>query len=125
MPEYSKPIVVLMGGRPVLKCNEKSFDVRSNDQPVYTQENGLDGFTDGATELDLTLKQAIPLSGYVIDWNYLMIAHATIRPTIQIANKSYECEGRVMNARTGGAVSRSNEVDVTIKARIVGVASTA
>lgn len=125
MSEYSKPIKVLLGGVPVLKCNDKSFEVKSNDQPVYTDENGLDGFSDGATEVDITLKQAIPLNGYVIDWNALMINHTTIRPAVQIANKSYELEGRVMSARTGGAVNKANEVDVSLKARVVGISTVA
>ncbi len=125
MSEYSKPIKLLLGGVPVLKCNEKRFSVKSNDQPVYTDENGLDGFSDGAAELDLTLKQAVPLNGYVIAWNVLSLNHTTVRPTIQIANKSYECEGRVMSADTGGAVNKANEVDVSLKLRIVGTSTVA
>lgn len=122
MSEYSKPAVLLLGGVPVLKCDEKSMRVASNDQPVYTQENGLDGFSDGAAEVDITLKQAIPLSEFVIDWNYLAINHTTVRPTFQIAGKSYELEGRVMTADTGSAVNRANKVDVSLKCRVVGIA---
>jgi len=122
MSEFSRPAVLLLGGVPVLKCDEKSMRVSSNDQPVYTQENGLDGFSDGAAEVDISLKQAIPQSGFVIDWNYLALTHTTVRPTFQIAGKSYELEGRVMTADTGGAVNRANKVDVALKCRVVGIA---
>lgn len=125
MAEYSKPAQLLLNDRPVLKIDETDATVTSRDNAVYTLESGLDGFSDGATEIDITLKQAIPLNGWQIDWVLLAATHTTIRPSIKLGGKRYDCEGRVMTARFGSKVNDPNKVDVSIKAKIVAIAADA
>lgn len=121
MAEFVKPAQVLLGGVPVLKAESSEMTCKSNDSPVYTLEDGLIGFSDGAHEFDLSIKQAVPQSGFVIDWFLLMINHTTVRPTFKIGGRAYEFEGRVQDARTGSKVNDPTMIDVSFKGRITGV----
>lgn len=121
MAEFAKPAQVLLGGIPVLKAESSEMSCKSNDSPVYTLEDGLAGFSDGAHEFALSIKQAVPQSGFVIDWFVLIVNHTTVRPTFKIAGRAYEFEGRVMDARTGSKVNDPTMVDVSFTGRITGV----
>lgn len=125
MAEYSKPAQLLLNDRPVLKIDETDATVTSRDNAVYTLESGLDGFSDGAAEIDISLKQAIPLNGWIIDWPVLAASHTTIRPSIKLGGRRYDCEGRVMTARFSSKVNDANKVDVSIKAKIISVTTDA
>lgn len=122
--ESARHTKLLLNNRPVLKAGEVDWTIRSNDQAMYTLDEGLAGFSNGAEEIDIQLRQAIPLSGYQIDWPGLVRTHTTIRPTIIRAGKTYELEGRVMEASDSSKVNDGAFVSVTIKARIVAVTNT-
>lgn len=119
--ESPRPAKLTLNGRPVLKTSEVDWSIKSNDSPIYTLDEGLSGFADGAEEFDLTMKQAIPSSGYQIDWMGLARTHTTIRPGLIYAGKAYALEGRVMEASGSSKVNDPGMVNVTIKARITAV----
>lgn len=122
--ESARRAKLTLNDRPVLYASESDWSIKSNDQAIYTLDEGLAGFSDGAHEFDLTLKQAVPLSGYQIDWMGLCRTHTTIRPGLIHAGKTYKLEGRVMEASSGSKVNEPSMVNVTIKAKIVAVVNT-
>lgn len=122
--ESARHTKLTLNGRPVLKVNEAGVTVRSGDSPILTLDEGLAGFADGAEEMDLTLRQAVPIGGYQIDWMGLARTHTTIRPGVIRAGKSWQLEGRVMEASDASKVGEGAYVNVTIKARIIGVTNT-
>lgn len=119
MAEFSKPAQLLLNERPVLKCEEANASVKSGDSPVYTLEDGLAGFSDGAHEMEITLKQAIPQDGLQIDWIGLAVSHQTVRPKYVVGGRYYSCEGRVTSAAPSSKVNTANMVDVTLMCRVV------
>lgn len=122
--ESARHAKLTLNGRPVLRAGEIDWSIKSNDQPIMTLDEGLAGFSDGAEEFDLTLKQAVPLSGYQIDWMGLARTHTTVRPGLIHGGKSYQLEGRVMDASGSSKVNDASFVNVTIKAKIVAVTNT-
>lgn len=122
--ESARRAKLTLNDRPVLRTSEADWSIKSNDQAIYTLDEGLTGFSDGAEEFDLTLKQAVPLSGYQIDWLGLCRTHTTIRPGLIYAGKTYKLEGRVMEASGSSKVNEPSMINVTIKAKIVAVVNT-
>lgn len=118
MGEFSKPATLKLGGRPVLHCDSRSFAVKSGDSPVYTLEDGLAGFSDGAAEVTISWSQAIPVNGWQIDWATLALTHATIKPRFEIGGRFFECEGRMMDVTAASKVNDPNKVDGSFHGRV-------
>ena len=119
MSEFSKPVVVSLNGVQILYASESDFEVRSNDQSVFTLAQGLAGHSDGAAESTINVQSAIPFAGVEVDWHGLALDHVTVDMGYNIAGEEYVVRGRVMNASKRGQVNQPNGISMSFHGKVI------
>jgi hypothetical protein len=120
MSEFSKPVIVKLNGRHVLTAEESDFQVKSNDQAVYTLAEGLAGFSDGAAEATISVQSPVPVEGVEVDWQGMALDHITADMSYNLAGKEYTVRGRVMDSGLASRVNQPNRNSMSFHGKVVG-----
>lgn len=118
--ELAKNVQVLDGTVPLLMVEEMSMEFRSNDNAVYTTALGLAGFSDGATEVMVTMRGAVPdasLGGLEVDW--VARLHAAQPLTVVGGGRSTQLEGRVLSMTLSDSARNPMGWNISFHGRIV------
>lgn len=117
MSEYSRPFTIAYLGAALAEAESVEVNGSSNDKPVRTLRKGLAGFSNGAEEVALTIRNAIPLAGYERDFEDLCQLHVTVQFTVRKANVVDTYEGRVMSTAASSSVDAPNALNVTFSGK--------
>lgn len=115
--EYSRPFVIAYLGAALAEAESVEVNGSSNDKPVRTLRKGLAGFSNGAEEVGLTIRNAIPLTGYERDFEDLCQLHVTVQFTVRKANVVDSYEGRIMSTAASSSVDAPNALNVTFSGK--------
>lgn len=117
MAEYSRPFTIAYLGAALAEAESVEVNGSSNDKPVRTLRKGLAGFSNGAEEVGLTIRNAIPLTGYERDFEDLCQLHRTVQFTVQKANVIDTYEGRILSTAASSSVDAPNALNVTFSGK--------
>lgn len=113
MAEYSRPYTIAQDGSALSEAESVEIAYNSNDKPVRTLLKGLSGFSNGAEDCGLTIRNAIPLGGFERNFSDFCVKHKTIQFTIREANVISTFEGRIMSTTSASSVDAPNALNVT------------
>jgi len=107
--EYSKPYTLVHEGAALAEAQSIEVSYNSNDKPVKTMLKGLSGFSDGAEEVSLNVRNAVPLAGFEVDFaGVFCMKHRTLAFTVREANAVTTFEGRIISVTSGSGVDAEN-----------------
>ncbi len=117
---YSGPAVLFYNGVPVLECQHVDLDVQTNNKSVHTMHKGRAGHSRGSKEIQLMVKNAVPLDGYEIDWISLANLQDEVELGLQtVVGKIYGMVGDVRDAKYTSSTEQPNELAITYSGIIV------
>lgn len=119
MAEYSRPYSIFLDGAPLAEAENCEVNYASGDNPVRTLAKGLAGFSDGAEEVSLRFRNAIPLRGMEKDFAAICMGHQTVQFTVKEANAVSTFEGRLMTVGSSSAVNTPNGQDVAFQGKML------
>lgn len=115
--EYSRPFTIAFLGAALAEAESVEANGSSNDKPVRTLRKGLAGFSNGAEEVGLTIRNAIPLTGFERDFEDMCQLHRTVQFTVQKANVIDTYEGRILSTVSSSSVDAPNALNVTFSGK--------
>lgn len=116
---YSGPATLLYNGVPVLQCSSVELSIDTGNKDVDTMHLGRAGHSRGPKKIMLSVKNAVPLAGYEIDWIGLANAQLEVPLGLQTTlNKVYGLIGDVRTARYGSGVDSANELSFEYHGKI-------
>lgn len=105
---------VFVQGRLQAEANSATVRSISNNQKVYTMHKGLAGKSDGPPEVEITLRQAVPIAGFETDFFGALEDHALLE--VIVANggqrRRYVCWTDTVE--DSYAVNASGEISTTL-----------
>lgn len=120
MSVYSGPAVLTYNGVPVLQAESVELSIDTGNKDVDTMHLGRAGHSRGPTKAQLSVKNAVPMGGFEIDWIKLAELGAEVPLGLEIGlTKSYAFVGDIRSARLGSGVDNANELSFEYHAKIV------
>lgn len=123
MADLSRPGYVIYQGRPLTQVGKVDVSYSSNDMPVETILLGLEGFSDGPAEVNITFDNAIPVAGREVDFANVLLNHTTVNFIFKLAGVAMEARGRLMTVDETSATKSPNGIAVKFHGAIVGRAA--
>jgi hypothetical protein len=117
MAQLSKPGWLVYQGRPLTQTGQVRVNFASNDHEVRTLLLGLEGFSNGAEEVSIEFKNAIPLAGREVDFAAVLLGHADVDFQFVLAGTTLTATGRILTVGESTEVDNPNAQDVTFKGR--------
>jgi len=121
--QLSAPGWLQAGGRPLTQVGKLDVNYASNDMAVETILLGLEGFSDGAAEVDVSFNNAIPESGREVDFVNACINHEDVDLVFTLAGVALHAQGRILTASESSATKTPNALDVKFHGAILGRAA--
>ena len=119
MSEYSRPYIIAYNGAALAEAENVEVSYNSNDKAVRTLRKGLAGFSNGAEEVGVTFRNAIPLRGFEKDWSDICMSHRTGQLTVREANVISTYEGRIMQTTSSSSVDSPNSLNCTFSGKLL------
>lgn len=110
---------VIYNGQALTEATEVDFEEESNDKAVDTILKGRSGYSSGPETCKLTLKSAVPLKGYEVNFHALCRLHKTVRVRYRMAGLERTVEGRIMTVKSSYGVGGAAALDVSIDGKVV------
>ena len=117
--DYSRPYTIAESGAALAEAESVEITINSNDKPVRTLLKGLAGFSDGAEDVGLTIRSALPRTGFERDFGAWAIAHRNVEFAVREANKISTFKGRILTVTSASTVDAPNAVNVTFQGRLL------
>lgn len=95
LERYEGPGAVYFGSNPLAESTSVSWDVNSNNNPVFTTKKGFAGFSAGATQTQVTVENAVPLAGLEHDYVERCVVKAFVTIVVAFAGKRYAVDGYI------------------------------
>lgn len=121
--ELSKPGYIVFQGRPLTQVSKVDVSYASNDMAVETILLGLEGFSDGPSEVNISIDNAIPANGRETDFVQACISHQTVDIIFKLAGVSMQARGRIMSVDESSATKTPNAMSVKIHGAILARAA--
>lgn len=121
--EMTKPGWLVYQGRPLTQVGKVDVKYASNDMPVETILLGLEGFSDGPSEVNIDFDNAIPAQGREADFADVCITHRTVDFIFKLGGVAMQATGRVMTVGESSATKTPNGISVQFHGAILGRAA--
>jgi hypothetical protein len=119
MIDYAGPATVTHNGRPMAECEQVSIKRQTNAKAVKTLAKGLAGRTKGAPEYSITLRNAVPATGFEVAYNDLIESQELFQIGIRKAGIEEVFEVWVEDSEDGSEVDAPQSQGVTLHGRLV------
>jgi hypothetical protein len=117
---YSGPARLTYNGVDVLQSESVELSVDTGNKDVDTMHLGRAGHSRGSKKIMLSVKNAIPIEGFEIDWISLANEGLEVQLGLRIGlTKSYGFIGDIRTARLGSGVDGTNELSFEYHGKIV------
>lgn len=124
LDHYEGPGRIWLGSNALAEAQTLRWSVNGNNRRVYTMKKGLAGRARGPIEGEITVENAVPISGLEDDYVEKIVDNADVRVTFEMGGKLYSFDGWIdMGDGEQGteAASRFSFTVIVGKPRILNV----
>ena len=120
MIEYAGPATITFNGRPLVEVESIQIRRVSNARAVKTLAKGLAGRTKGAPEYTLTMRNAVPITGYEVPWNDLIESQDIVQIGVRKAGIEEIWDVWAEDGDDGSEIDTPQTQGVTLHGRRIG-----
>lgn len=119
MIDYAGPATITYNGRPLAEVESVQIRRASNAKAVKTLAKGLAGRTKGAPEYTITLRNAVPATGFETAYNTLIETQVLFQIGIRKAGIEEVFEVWAEDSEDGSEIDTPQAQGVTLHGRLV------
>lgn len=116
LDKYAGPGTIYLGANALAEATSVSWDLNANNRRVYTMKKGLAGRSEGPREMEITVENAVPISGLEQEYVEKCRDGADVRIVVALAGQQYQVNGWI--DRVSG--SQSTDASASLSFMVVG-----